>query len=127
MVVKIPEIIKITARNLRKNGTEVEKILWQELKWRKLKNKKFLRQFPIYVYTEDYWLDRFIIPDFVCKENKLIVELDWSIHNLKKIYELDKYKEFLLKKNWYKIIKFKNEEIKNDLQDVLEKIASLLS
>jgi len=127
MVVKISEIIKIAARNLRKNETEVEKILWQELKWRKLKNKKFLRQFPIYVYTEDYWLDRFIIPDFVCKENKLIIELDWSVHNLKETYELDKYKEFLLKKNWYKIIRFKNEEIKNNLQNVLEKIAALLS
>ena len=119
---KIPEIIKITARKLRQEMTEVEIILWKRLKNRKLSWKKFLRQFPIYLFTENSWLDRFIIPDFVCKENKLIIELDWSIHNLEEVYLLDREKEKLLIQNWYKILRFENNEVLNDLKKVLEKI-----
>ncbi len=119
---KIPEIIKVTARKLRQDITEVEIILWEKLRNRKILWKKFLRQFPIYVFTENSWLDRFIIPDFVCKEYKLIIELDWSVHNLKEVLVLDIEKEKLLRKNWYKILRFKNEEVKYDLNLVLEKI-----
>ena len=119
---KIPEIIKITARKLRQEMTEVEIILWERLKNRKLSWKKFLRQFPIYVFTENSWLDRFIIPDFVCKENKLIIELDWSIHNIEEVYLLDREKEKLLIQNWYKILRFENGEVLSDLKNVLENI-----
>jgi len=104
--------------------TETEKILWNKLKSKQLKNIKFVRQMPFYVYTENSWLDRYIIPDFLCREFKLIIELDWSIHNLKKIYELDKYKENLLLNLWYTIIRFKNEEIYNNLEKSLNKIAA---
>ncbi|MEA3386890.1 MAG: DUF559 domain-containing protein [Patescibacteria group bacterium] len=50
---KIPEIIIKTSRKLRKEMTESEKILWSKLKTKQLQNKKFLRQSPIYVYTEN--------------------------------------------------------------------------
>jgi len=119
---KIPEIIKITARNLRQNSTKSEKVLWEKLRDRKLTWKKFLRQFPIYVFTENFWLDRFVIPDFVCKEEKLIIELDWSIHNLEEVYLLDREKEKLLIQNWYKILRFENKEIFENLDNVLSKI-----
>jgi very-short-patch-repair endonuclease len=49
---RTPEIIKIAARNLRKNQTVSEKILWDEIKDRKLKIK-FQRQYPLYLFTED--------------------------------------------------------------------------
>ena len=123
---KIPEIIKITARKLRQEMTEVEVILWEKLKNRKLSWKKFLRQFPIYVFTENSWLYRFIIPDFVCKEHKLIIELDWSIHNMEEIYLLDIEKEKLLEKNWFKILRFENKEVLNNLNEVLERIKKSL-
>ncbi|MDQ7009987.1 MAG: endonuclease domain-containing protein [Candidatus Gracilibacteria bacterium] len=119
---KIPEIIKITSRKLRQDMTEVEKILWEKLRNRKIKGKKFLRQFPIYVFTENSGLDRFIIPDFVCKEDKLIIELDGSIHNLKEIYLLDREKEELLIQNGYKIIRFENKEILDNVNNVLGKL-----
>ena len=124
---KIPKIIIETSRKLRKEMTETEKILWNKLKSKQLKNIKFIRQMPVYVYTENSWLDRYIIPDFLCREFKLIIELDWSIHNLKKIYELDKYKEKLLLNLWYTIIRFKNEEIYNNLEKSLNKIAASFS
>lgn len=124
---KIPDIIKEASRNLRKNMTESENILWTKLRAQRFKDIKILRQYPVYVYTENNWLDRFIIPDFLCNEYKLIIEIDWSIHNIKEIYELDKEKEKILRNNWYHVLRFKNDEIKNNLQNVLNDIAASLS
>jgi len=49
---KTPDVIKNAARKLRNNSTKSEVILWKFIKT-KLQNYKFLRQKPIYVYTED--------------------------------------------------------------------------
>ena len=122
---KIPDTIKEAARKLRKNMTESEVILWSFIKWSKLK-VSFLRQKPIYVFTENNWLDRYIIPDFYCYKSKIILEIDWSIHNLKEVYELDLYKENLLKKMWFKIIRINNEDIKNNINNVIKTIKSNL-
>ncbi len=122
MFEKIPDIIKEASRKLRKNMTKSEEILWDKLRAKRFLWKKFLRQSPIYVFTENSWLDRFVIPDFVYFQDKLIIELDWSIHNLKEIYELDQEKERLLKNKWFNIIRFKNEEVFWDIEGVLEKI-----
>ena len=106
--------------------TESEKLLWKELRNRKLWWYKFLRQFPIYVFTEKSWLDRFIIPDFVCKKYKLIIELDWSIHNVEEVYILDREKEKLLLQNNYRILRFKNEEVLHNIADVLKEISNTI-
>ncbi len=119
----IPEIIKIVARDLRKNMTESEKIVWEKLKNKKL-GYKFMRQRPLYLYTDFDWLDRYIIPDFTCLELKLILEIDWKIHEKEEIKILDLEKEKLLKQKWFKIIRIKNEEIEKDLKKVVEKIVA---
>jgi very-short-patch-repair endonuclease len=54
------------ARLLRKNQTDVEQLLWNQLRNRRLFKYKFRRQFPIEPY----------IADFACLELKLIIELD---------------------------------------------------
>ena len=118
----LPDIIKEISRKLRKEMTQAEKILWEKLRAKRLKNTKFLKQSPLCVLTEYSWLDRFIIPDFLCREYKLIIELDWSVHNLKEVYELDRYKEELLERLGYTVLRFKNEEIFDDLERVLEEI-----
>ena len=122
---RIPDIIKLAARELRNNSTIAEIILWNNIKNWKL-GVKFLRQKPIYVFTENSWLDRFIIPDFFCFEKKLIIEVDWSIHELQEVYDLDRGKENLLINIWYKIIRFTNNEIKNNVWSVLNKIRNEL-
>ncbi len=122
---KIPDIIKEISRKLRSNMTESEIILWSFIKWWKIW-ARFLRQKPVYVFTEDDWLDRYIIPDFYCYEKRIILEIDWSIHNLKKVYELDLYKEQLLLNMWFKVIRIKNEDIKNNINDVIKTIKSNL-
>ncbi len=118
---RIPESIKLAANNLRNNSTKAEVILWNYLKNGKLW-EKFLRQKPVYVYTENNWLDRFIIADFLCFERKIIIEVDWNIHDLEEIYNLDKHKESLLKNLWYKVLRIRNEEIYDDIENGLEKI-----
>jgi len=123
----IPDVIKIASRDLRKNMTEAEKILWEKLRAKRLDWIKFQRQAPTYVFTENSWLDRYIIPDFICSEYKLVIELDWSVHNNKDVYLLDLEKEKLLKNLWFKIIRFKNEEIFENIDWVLEKIRTLCS
>jgi len=91
----IPDIIQQAARDLRNNSTDAEKYLWSYIldKWLWI---RFQRQKPIYVYTEDNGLDRFIIADFYCHKHKLIIELDGSVHNIKEVYQLDQYKTKLL-------------------------------
>jgi len=104
----IPDIIKITARDLRKKMTESEKLIWFEIKNKKI-GYKFERQKPLYLYTENSWLDRYIIPDFICIELKIILEIDWSIHSNNEVLELDIEKEKLLKQKWFKILRLTNE------------------
>ncbi len=117
----IAEKIKKASRNLRQNMTESEIILWSFIRWWKIW-AKFMRQHPIYVFTENNWLDRYIIPDFYCHESKLIIEIDWSIHNIKEVYELDKVKENILKNMWFNIIRIKNLDIKTNINNVIQSI-----
>jgi very-short-patch-repair endonuclease len=58
------------ARTLRHGDNMAEAILWNELKARKLKGHKFVRQMPIGLY----------FADFACRSRKLIVEVDGSQH-----------------------------------------------
>jgi very-short-patch-repair endonuclease len=102
--------------------TNSEKLLWEKLRAKKFNWIKFQKQFCLYVFTENSWLDRYIIPDFYCSEYKLIIELDWSVHDLKEVYRLDKSKEYIIENLWYKVLRFKNEEIVSDIEIVLEKI-----
>ncbi|TIP33012.1 MAG: DUF559 domain-containing protein, partial [Mesorhizobium sp.] len=58
------------ARSMRREPTEAEDRLWQELRGRRLDNIKFKRQVPMGRY----------VADFVCAEARLIVEIDGSQH-----------------------------------------------
>ena len=123
---KIPNIIKSAARELRNNSTASEVILWNYIKNWELW-VKFLRQKPIYVFTENTGLDRFMIPDFYCFEQKIVIEIDWNIHHLKEVYNLDREKEKLLLNMGFKILRFTNEEIKNDISNVIKLLKKEIS
>lgn len=123
---KIPDIIKSVASELRNNMTSSEIILWNHIKNWELW-VKFLRQKPVFVFTENNWLDRYIIPDFYCFEQKIIIEVDWSIHDLNGVYDLDRYKEELLLNMWFEIIRFTNSEIKNDIINVIKLLKEKIS
>ncbi len=115
------DTIKIACRDLRKNMTESEKLLWHEIRSNKIWIKVY-RQKAIFVKNEDSGFSRWIIADFYSPDNKLVIEIDWSIHKLKEIYELDREKEKLLKLRWYKIIRFTNQEVIENIDRVIAKI-----
>lgn len=102
-----------------------ENKLWNEIRWNKLW-VKFLRQKPIHVYREATGLNRFIIADFYLHSQKMIIEIDWSVHDISEVLELDKHKEKLLESLWYKVIRFTNNEIDNDINLVVSNIKSFL-
>jgi very-short-patch-repair endonuclease len=114
--------IKEIARELRRNQTEAEGILWVELRNRKLNGHKFLRQAPLFYF--DYGKRRYLfIADFYCAEKKLVIELDGKIHEHTKEYDLNR--EAVLKERELKVLRFKNEELSN-IKTVIETIKNNL-
>jgi very-short-patch-repair endonuclease len=98
------------ARELRREMTPAEKILWAQLRNRDLAGFKFRRQHP---------LERFIV-DFYCAACRLIVEIDGDIHDLQQ--ERDAVRTEALEAQGYRIIRFRNEQVLNHLETVLAAI-----
>ena len=71
--------IKQLARELRKNQTGAEEMLWQKLRNRKLYGYKFLRQHPI-IHSGFINKLYFFIADFYCAEKELVIEIDGKIY-----------------------------------------------
>ena len=99
----------ILARNLRKNSTIQERRLWNLLKNRQFHNLKFKRQQPI----GDY------IVDFICKEAKIIIEIDGGQHNEPENIEYDKTRTEYLNTLGYKVVRFWNNEIYENIEGVV--------
>ena len=103
-------------RELRHESTEAEKLLWAELRNRKLNGLKFRRQHP---------LDKFIV-DFYCNEKKLVVELDGGVHNEKINKEYDEARTAMLAGLNIIVLRFKNEDVINNMKEVLRKISDVI-
>ena len=100
------------ARELRQNSTPQEIMLWTLLRNRQYKNYKFRRQYPIGNY----------IVDFICREKRLIIELDGGQHNEPNNIEYDKERTEFLKSKGYKVIRFWNNDVDNNIEGVFEVI-----
>ena len=104
------------ANELRHAETEAEKKLWSLLRNRQLKGKKFRRQHAFTNY----------ILDFYCHECKLVVELDGKQHHNSENKEHDEARSRLLKEYDITVLRFWNNEVLNEPEKVLEKIAASL-
>ena len=104
------------ARELRKNMTPQERKLWQFLRNKSIDNLKFRRQYPI----ENY------IVDFICNEKNLIIEIDGGQHNEEdnKIYDAKRTK--FLESKGYKVLRFWNNDIDNNIEGVFGEILNNL-
>ena len=102
----------IKARELRNNMTKQERKLWSVLRNRKFYDYRFLRQYPIGNY----------IVDFICRSAKIIIEIDGSQHNETINIEYDKSRTRYLQDKGYKVIRFWNNEIDNNLEGVYSKL-----
>lgn len=107
---------KAQAAELRKNMTYAEKVLWQQLRNRKLNNLKFRRQHPV---------DIFIL-DFYCHEKRLAVEVDGGIHKSPEQKEWDENRTFVLNEFGIRVLRFSNDEVIDSIGKVLEAMKEFL-
>ena len=105
------------AKENRQASTEVENILWQAVRNRKLNGHKFRRQHPVAGY----------IPDFICIEKKLIVEIDGGYHNEDEQKTFDAARVEWLSEHGYRMIRFTNDEVLIQLPNVLQQLGKALS
>ena len=108
--------LKPFARENRKNKTDAEDILWQEIRNRKINDCKFRRQHAI---------GGFIV-DFVCIEKNLVIEIDGDYHDDAEQKKYDDLRTEYLKENGFDEIRFTNDAVINHISEVLEKIGKAL-
>jgi very-short-patch-repair endonuclease len=109
-----PDILE-AARILRKNMTFPERLLWERLKEKQICGLRFRRQHPI----------EFFIADFYCHQIRLVIEIDGEIHNQREAYDDGRSAE--MEKFDIKIIRFKNLEVENEIENVILKIKTIVN
>lgn len=102
------------SRELRREMTPAEKILWEELRANKL-GVHFRRQQVIQGF----------IVDFYCHQAALVIEVDGDIHDLQK--EEDAMREKALRGMGLKIVRFRNDEMIGKLPSAVEKIKAMIA
>ncbi len=96
--------------------TPAEKELWKILRNRSLGGYKFRRQHPV----------REFVVDFFCFEKELAIELDGDIHLEDEVKERDSNRTAELERLGIKVIRFTNDEVLNNLDEVKTKIINTL-
>ncbi|MBM0170452.1 endonuclease domain-containing protein [Altererythrobacter sp. C41] len=97
------------ARELRNRATPAERVLWRYLSKSQL-GVKFSRQMPVGPY----------FADFLCRERKLIVELDGWSHDVAP--ERDVVRERFLRGQGYRLLRFMNEDVRGNVEGVVTAI-----
>jgi len=105
--------LKEKARELRNNSTKAEIRLWSELlRAGRMKGHQFLRQRPVLNY----------IADFMCKELKLIIEVDGYTHEEERQWFKDKARQQELEERGFSVLRFTDKQVMNDLKNVAREI-----
>ncbi|MBI5020243.1 MAG: endonuclease domain-containing protein [Ignavibacteriales bacterium] len=107
-----PHYIIDVARQLRKRSTIPEKLLWERLRRHQLDGLKFKRQ---------HHIGRYVV-DFFSEKLNLIVELEGGIHEKDNQKEYDEVRFEELISRGFKILRIKNDEVINNIENVLKKI-----
>ena len=95
--------------------TYAERVLWRLLQNRQLSGIKFRRQQPI---------DRYVV-DFICFSHRLIIEVDGGQHASPDAHELERTAH--LERSGFRILRFWNNEVLENTEDVWERIREVLS
>lgn len=104
--------LKELARQLRNNSTKAEIRLWTELLRGNQTGYTFLRQRQVLNY----------IADFLCKDLKLIIELDGYSHEFEQQWKKDKERQKELEEAGFKILRFTDDEVMSDIRTVESEI-----
>jgi very-short-patch-repair endonuclease len=102
--------VLINAKTLRTNQTDAEQRMWYHLRAHRFMGLKFKRQKPLGHY----------IVDFVCEEQRLIIEIDGGQHAEQ--VEYDQHQDAWLRSQGYTVLRFWNNEVMQQLESVLEQI-----
>ncbi|MBL8147419.1 MAG: endonuclease domain-containing protein [Anaerolineae bacterium] len=105
---------KPLARQMRHEPTAAEDALWQRLRNRQVGGAKFRRQYAI----------EYFIVDFVCMEQRLIVEVDGSVHDLQAEYDADR--QAVLESKGFRVLRFTNDDVFRAMPATLATIAEAL-
>jgi very-short-patch-repair endonuclease len=103
-----------SARRLRHNQTDAERLLWFCLRDRRLTGWRFKRQVPI---------DHFIV-DFFCADAKVILEIDGGQHDEQRTRDADR--TAVLESMGYLVLRFWNNDVVRNMDGVLEEILSAI-
>ena len=115
MFYKADPLVFENARKLRNKLTSAEQTFWLRLK-EQFPDYKFRRQHPISIY----------IADFYCHKLKFVIEIDGSIHNSNEAKLDDEKREKDLENLSLTVIRFTNEQIKNEVEGVIEIVTSTI-
>ncbi len=105
-----PRVVQ-RARELRQDQTQAEEVLWRALRDRRV-GHKIRRQHP---------LGRFII-DFYCHQAALCIEIDGDAHSEASQRAYDIARTQYLEDHGYRIVRFTNRDIQQNLQAVIDEI-----
>jgi very-short-patch-repair endonuclease len=105
------------ARELRRLAPAAERILWARLKNHGLQDAKFVRSEPIGPY----------FADFACRAAKLVVEIDGATHSTDEEIASDKRRTAFLEAQGYRVVRFSNEQVYENVAAVLDEIARVLA
>ena len=100
------------ARVLREGQSSAEDVLWQHIRNRQLGGFKFVRQCPIGPY----------FANLVCRERKLIIEVDGGTHSTAPEVNADAVREARLAEFGYRVIRVRNDEVYDNLDGVLDSL-----
>lgn len=115
--VKVPSssFLRDHSRSLRRDQTDAERKLWMHLRNRQVGGVKFRRQHFITPF----------IADFCCPEKQLIIELDGGQHAER--VEADRRRTGFLESQGYRVIRFWNHEVLENIEGVLEQVVTILN
>ncbi len=110
------DFLKDRRRWLRRKATYTEKVLWQDLRNKKMKGVKFYRQFSIGCF----------VFDFYCPAAHLAIELDGESHTSAVVQKNDQRKTLFLEQNNISLLRFTDEALLKHYEDALEQIRAIL-
>jgi len=108
--------LKTLARELRKDQTSAEELLWSLLRNRQLLGFKFRRQHQFGRY----------VADFYCRNAQLVIECDGSAHNSNEQWHHDRNRDAYMELQGLTVLRFSNERVLKDTDSVIDEIASRL-
>lgn len=110
-------ILKTRRQELRRNQTKVEGLLWDHLRDRQVRKLKVYRQYSVGSYILDFFLPAV----------RVAIELDGDHHSTREIKEYDGERELFLESEDIRVIRFKNDEVLNDVRKVVERIKQFIT